>query len=106
MHRECKHVFCEQTVNAHILLCNACIVSELQPRTVVYYERSVSVSASSSVCVCVCRRNAATQDEEGAPRRETAKPTQQTGAGGEEHLPLAQRPGAATDPAADRDQAR
>lgn len=45
------------------------------------------------------------QDEEGAAGCEASEPAQQAGAGGPQHLPRPQRPGAAGNPPADRDEA-
>lgn len=50
-------------------------------------------------------RDPSPQDKEGAAGREASEPTQQAGAGGPQHLPRPQRPGAAGDPPADRDEA-
>lgn len=50
-------------------------------------------------------RDPPAQDEERAAGREASEPSQQAGAGGPQHLPRPQRPGAARDPAADRDEA-
>lgn len=50
-------------------------------------------------------RDPPAQDEEGAAGREASKPAQQAGAGGPQHLPRPQRPGAAGNPPADRDEA-
>lgn len=50
-------------------------------------------------------RDASTQDEEGAAGCEASEPAQQAGAGGPQHLPRSQRPGASGNPPADRDEA-
>lgn len=50
-------------------------------------------------------RDPPAQDEEGAAGREASEQAQQAGAGGPQHLPRPQRPGAAGDPPADRDEA-
>lgn len=69
------------------------------------------VRLKSAVCrrwsslVLNTNRDPPPQDEEGAAGCEASEPAQQAGAGGPQHLPRPQRPGAAGNPPADRDEA-
>lgn len=65
-----------------------------------------SISSSDYSVLTRFLRYTSSQDEEGAAGGETAKPSQQTRAWGQEHLPGTQRPGTTGNQTTDWDEAR